>query len=232
MVCPCHKFENGIHSFDNSECVACGKCVKACNSEALYLFGKVIDTDELVPILLEDKVFYDNSNGGITLSGGECLMQASFCRDLLKKMKAHGIHTAVDTSGFVGREAIEKVLPYTDLFLYDIKAFSKEVHEKCTGHTNEIILENLKYIDEMGKKVEIRIPCVPEYNFGELNAIAEFLKTLKNPVKVRLLPYHNYAGTKYASLCMENTLPAIIPGESEMKKAREVFENWGIDVLN
>ena len=150
-------------------------------------------------------------------------MQADFCREVLMKLKEHGIHTAVDTCGFVAREAIDKVLPYTDTFLYDIKAIDEDVHIKCTGQSNKIILDNLKYIDSLCKEIEVRIPYVPEYNSNQIEKIAEFLRTLKDIKAIKVLPYHNYASSKYEALSMENTLPQILPTEEEIKKAEEML---------
>ena len=216
-------------AFYENKCIGCGECQRegftpeACLGEAKILYGKEVTVEELLPKLLEDKDFYETSGGGVTLSGGECLCQADFCADLLKALKNEGIHTAVDTCGFVSRDAIDQVLPYTDIFLYDIKAIDEEVHIKCTGQPNEIILENLKYIDSCNKSIEIRIPYVPEYNSDQIEKIAEFLKPLKNIKKVNVLPYHNYAGSKYAALHMENTLPRILPTDEEIKKAEEML---------
>lgn len=205
-VCPngVHTFENGTHKVNREKCKACGKCEAVCLGEAIKLYGKEMSVEELLPILLEDRDFYENSNGGVTLSGGECLMQADFCAELLKELKRNQIHTAVDTCGFVSREAIDKVMPYTDIFLYDVKAFHEAVHIKCTGQSNKIILENLRYINDCGKKMEIRIPCVPDYNSSEIEEITRFLSELKNVTKVKVLPYHDYAGSKYEALGMEN----------------------------
>lgn len=151
-------------------------------------------------------------------------MQADFCAELLHALKTEGIRTAVDTCGFVKREAIDKVMPYTDIFLYDFKAYNADVHESCTGCSNELILENLRYIDDCGKKIEIRIPYIPTYNSGEIEKIGEFLGTLKNLTKVRVLPYHNYAGSKYESLGMENTLPAVeLPTKDEIAAAKNII---------
>lgn len=224
-ACPtgAHSIENGLHIFDRGKCAACGKCEKACPGNALTFYGREMSVEELMPALLEDRDFYENSGGGVTLSGGECLMQADFCAELLKSLKENNIHTAVDTCGFVQRDAIDKVLPYTDIFLYDLKAFAEDVHIKCTGKSNKLILENLKYIDECGKKSEIRIPYVPAMNDGEPPEIAKFLRTLKNVTKVRVLPYHNYAGSKYMSLDMKNTLPEILPTKEEIKAAEGYF---------
>ena len=229
-VCPegVHTFEKGIHKVDREKCKSCGKCEAVCLSQALKLYGEEVSVDELLPLLLEDREFYENSNGGVTLSGGECLMQADFCAELLKKLKSHHIHTAVDTCGFVSKEAIDKVIPYTDIFLYDLKAFDETVHMKCTGQSNKNILENLKYIDQCGKAIEIRIPYVPEYNADQIEEIAEFMSGLRNLTKVRVLPYHNYAGSKYEALGMENCLPKDLPEQSDINAAMETIKKYGI----
>ena len=204
--------ENG-HTFDRSKCVGCGKCEEACLGEALKLYGKEITVDEILPILLEDKEFYESSGGGVTISGGECLCHYEFCAELLKKLKEHDIHTAVDSCGMVSKNAIDAVLPYTDIFLYDIKAIDSDVHKKCTGSRNEKILENIKYIDNLGKAIEVRYPYVPNYNSGETGRIAKFLSGLKNLTKVRVLAYHNLAGSKYDSLGMGNTMPETVQSD-------------------
>ena len=217
-------------AFYAHKCIACGECQKAdfqsedCLGEARTLYGKEMSVDALLPLLLEDREFYENSGGGVTLSGGECLLQADFCRELLKRLKEEGIHTAVDTCGFVPREAFEKVMPYTDIFLYDLKAYRADVHQKCTGVENQLILDNLRYLDACEKQVEIRIPFVPDYNDGEIEAIGDFLKTLHTVQKIRVLPYHNYAGSKYEALGMKNTLPARRPTEKELQKAKNTLK--------
>lgn len=219
-----HVIENGQHVFYREKCTDCGQCEKVCLGEALKLYGKEMTVEELMPLLLEDRDFYETSNGGVTLSGGECLMQADFCAELLKELKKHHIHTAVDTCGFVSGQAIDKVMPYTDIFLYDVKAFNEEVHNKCTGQSNKIILENLRYINDCGKKIEIRIPYVPDYNSEEMEEIAGFLSGLTNVTKVKVLPYHNYAGSKYEALDMENTLPEKVPVKEELELARNILD--------
>ena len=224
-ACPkgAHSIKNGVHIFDKNKCIACGECVDKCLGNALTLYGKEFTVDELMPILLEDKIFYDNSNGGVTLSGGECLLYADFCAELLKKLKENGVNTAVDTCGFIGKDALDKVIPYTDTFLYDVKAVDESVHRKCTGQDNTRVIKNLEYLDERGCEIEIRIPYVPEWNSGELERIAELLVRMKNITKIRVLPYHNYAGSKYDALGIENTLPLILPSEDEMKKAKDAI---------
>lgn len=233
----CHNPENisfkAQTAFYENKCVGCEECKKKnftvsdCLGEAYFKYGKKVTIEELLPALLEDKSFYENSNGGITLSGGECLCQADFCAELLKKLKENGIHTALDTCGFVPKEEIDKVLPYTDIFLYDIKAIDEDVHIKCTGKSNKLILDNLKYIDNCEKSIEIRIPYVPGYNDTQIEKIAEFLKPLKNIKAIKVLPYHNYAGSKYIALGMENTLPETLPSDEEIKTAENILKIYG-----
>lgn len=212
------------------KCIGCEECKKEgfmpddCLGEARVLYGKTVTVDELLPILLEDKDFYETSGGGVTLSGGECLMQADFCAELLKRLKEHGVHTAVDTCGFVSKNALDKVIPYTDVFLYDVKAYDEDVHIKCTGVSNKQILENLKYLNMLGKKIEIRLPYVPDFNDGQIEKIACFLAPLKNITKIRVLPYHNYAGSKYKALNIKVTLPKRLPTDEEIKQATETIK--------
>ena len=216
-------------AFYAHKCIGCGECKKEgfqsedCIGEARVPYGKEVTLKDLLPLLLEDREFYENSNGGVTLSGGECLVQADFCRELLKKLKENGIHTAVDTCGFISREAIDKVLPYTDVFLYDLKAYDEDVHVACTGQSNEIILENLRHLDASGAKVEIRIPFVPDYNDGQIEKLAHFIADLRCVTKIRVLAYHNYAGSKYEALGMPATLPERIPTEQELTQAKETL---------
>lgn len=225
-----HTIKDGMHIFLRKECRSCSTCEKVCVGEALKLYGREITVEEMLPMLLEDKEFFDNSNGGVTLSGGECLMQADFCRELLKHLKGKSVNTAVDTCGFVPGEAIEKVIPYTDAFLYDLKAFDEAVHIRCAGFSNRVILDNLRYIDEQNKQIEIRIPYVPGLNDGEIGKIGRFLSDFKNISRVRVLPYHNYAGGKYMALDINNTLPDKLPSDDDIKAAEECIRDFGLTV--
>ena len=218
-----HKIIDGMHVFDREQCMACGECAKKCFGEALTYYGREVSIEELLPLLLEDKDFYDASGGGVTLSGGECLCQADFCAKLLRALKENGVNTAIDTCGMVSREALDKVIPFTDNFLYDIKAIDEGVHVKCTGHSNKLILENIAYLDSIGKEIEVRIPYVPDYNNDQMEKIAVFLKQLKNVKKVKVLPYHNYAGSKYKALGIENILPERLPTVEEIVEAENYF---------
>lgn len=226
-----HVFRNEVHEIDREKCIVCGECEGVCSNQAIKIYGSEVTVEELLPILLEDRDFYDNSGGGITLSGGECLMQADFCAELLLRLKDEQLHTAVDTCGFVPRSAFDKVIPYADVFLYDLKAIDEDVHTACTGQSNRLILENLRYIDDCGKAIEIRIPYVSGFNADQIGKIAEFMAQLRNPPKVRVLPYHSYAGSKYKSLGMENTLPKKMPEPAELQSAAEIIKAHGITVL-
>jgi pyruvate formate lyase activating enzyme len=218
-----HLINERGHVFLRDQCCSCGKCVDVCMQDALKLYGKSISVSELLPYLLEDRVFYENSNGGVTLSGGECLMQAEFCAELLQQLKAENIHTAIDTCGFVPRTAFDRVMPFTDVFLYDFKALDAEVHQKCTGQSNELILDNLRYLEQCGKKIEIRIPYVPQYNNDQIEKIADFLQPFRHIERVRVLPYHNYAGSKYDALGYDHTLPALLPTDDEIETAEQII---------
>lgn len=223
-VCPAGAHGSGdLHAFDREKCLGCGACEEACLGGALKFYGKTVTVEQLLPGLLEDKAFYDNSGGGVTLSGGECLMQADFCAELLRALKEKGIHTAVDTCGFVSRETLDKVIPYADIFLYDLKAYDEDCHIRCTGQSNRMILDNLRYLDSRGKKCEIRIPFVPGFNDDQMEKLAAFVKTLGNITKVKVLAYHNYAGSKYGALGMENTLPPTLPAKEQVEAAQALF---------
>lgn len=232
-ACPtgAHRIFEGGHVFDRAKCIGCGKCEEVCLGTALKLYGKEMSVDELLPILLEDREFYENSGGGVTLSGGECLCHPEFCAELLKCLKNEGINTAVDTCGFVSKAALDAVMPYTDVFLYDIKAVDGDVHKACTGQDNALIIENLKYIDSHGKKIEVRYPYVPDYNSNQVKKIGELLSGIKNLVGIRVLGYHKYAGSKYTSLDMENTLPEAMPSDEELETAKNIIKSFGIKVI-
>ena len=231
----CHNPE-GISSkpqeaYYKHKCIGCGECQKDgftsenCLGESRITYGREITVDELLPLLLEDKEFYENSGGGVTLSGGECLMQADFCAELLKRLKENGIHTAVDTCGYIPKKELDKVIPYTDIFLYDIKAYDENVHIKCTGRSNRLIIENLKHLDSIGKNTEIRIPYVPDHNVDQLEKIARFLSDFKCIVKIRILPYHDFARSKYKALGIEDSMPQRLPDDVEIKAARDMMKN-------
>ena len=232
-VCPnhAHFFENQTHKYDRSRCTACGKCAEVCLGGALRLYGRVESVDTLMPKLLEDREFYERSGGGVTLSGGEVLLQTAFASELLARLCTEHIHTVVDTSGYAPWKAFERILPYTEMFLYDFKHPDDMSHRKVIGVSNRRILDNLKCLSESGKRIEIRIPVIPGFNDAPAVVLkmAEFLASLKNPVAVRLLPYHDLARGKFHALGKRDTMPLVAPPDDEtMKRISDCFRANGI----
>ena len=227
-----HSILDGKHLFDRSLCIGCGDCAKECPGDALTSYGREVSVEEILPELLADRDFYETSGGGVTLSGGECLLQSDFCAELAKALCAEGISVDIDTSGAVPYSAIRAVLPYTDRFLYDIKAIDEQLHLRCTGRSNKEILENLPRLLLDGGEAEIRIPFVPEYNKGEIPKIAAYLAALpKKPTGVRVLAFHPYAGSKYASLAISTDMPTVVPSDGELADAREILRSHGLRVI-
>ena len=230
-ACPAgaHRMENGLHILERGKCTACGACAEQCVADALTLYGRTQTPAELLPLLLEDKPFYESSGGGVTLSGGECLTHPDFCRELSRLLLSHGVKTDIDTSGAVPYSALEAVLDTTDHFLYDIKDVDPAVHRRCTGQTSERILENLCRLLTAGAKVEIRVPFVPDHNAEEMEKIADFLSPL--PVEaVRIVPYHAFAASKYESLGMPVPPEGRVPTKEETDRVRELFRTKGLRV--
>jgi len=215
----------------DSECKMCMKCVDSCPTEAIKLYGEEYDADTLADILAQDEEFFKNSGGGVTFSGGECLMQPEFALKVAMKLHAKGISVYVDTCGFVSREAIDKIMPYADKFLYDIKAIDPDVHKACTGQTNEIILDNLRYLCDRGCAVEVRYPLVKGYNDGECAKIGEFLQG-KRIDKVKVLQYHSFASSRYAALGMECTMPDTETAFEDVENAVNILRSYGINAVN
>ena len=205
-------------------CILCGKCALYCPVNARKVCGKEYTVDEVFAEIIKDKPFFDNSGGGVTFSGGECMLQIDFLLEILKKCKENGIHTAVDTAGHIPFENIEKILKYTDLFLYDIKLFDSVKHKEFVGVENTVILENLKKLLSLGAKIWIRIPVIADVNdsIEELQKIAEFLHLWGKPDKVELLPYHAMGENKYGAIGKEVQIFKV-PSAEKMKQLKEIF---------
>ena len=236
-VCPAaaHEIGDNGHIFIRSSCEGCGKCEEVCLGDALKLYGKEITLDEAYDILMEDKSFYETSGGGVTVSGGEPMMQADFVAALFKKLCENGVHTALDTCGYVKYSEYEKVIPYTKMFLYDLKHIDSKKHEEAVGKPNELILENLLKLDKTGIDIEIRIPFVPGGNTDEetVRGMGEFLSQCKHITRVKVLPYHSLAGSKYESLDMENTLPKVeSPSDELLDWAADIISSYGVKAIS
>ena len=221
-------------------CMGCGQCQGACTPEtaeccpadALVAYGQKTTVAQLLPKLLQDKAFYDNSGGGVTLSGGECLMQPEFAEALAQALTEQGVRVNVDTCGFVSRSALERLIPFTDTFLFDLKAVDPEVHKACTGQDNGIILENLAYLCSRGCKVEIRYPLVMGYNDKECEKIGEFLQNRPGITRVKVLQYHDLAASRYEALGMENTLPKTITTAEDVVYACQKLRTYGLQAIS
>ena len=170
--------------------------------------GKEFSVDELMNEIVKDKIFYEESGGGVTFSGGEPLLQAEFLFEILKQCKSQGIHTTIDTSGYSPPDVINKAAEYSNLFLYDLKLLNDDIHLKYTGVSNQLILKNLVEIDQLGSQIVIRIPIVPEITDTNENlfAIRGFISSLKNISEINLLPYHRAGEGKYLKYGKENKL--------------------------
>ena len=219
---------------DKTNCDDCGACAKACKAQALYMCGDDKTIDEVMYRLTRDKPFFDTSGGGVTISGGECLSQPEFTLELLKRCKDAGIHTAVDTTGFVKWDVIAAVLPYTDLFLYDLKCMDSKLHKQVIGTPNELILDNAVRIADAGGKLWIRIPVMPMFNDSEehFTLYGEFLKTIKDSVVIiQLLPYHKMGISKYDRLLTSESVFVTEPPSEELTEALKTqLEQYGFKV--
>ena len=195
--------------------------------------GKLMNVNEVMREITQDSIFYDESGGGVTFSGGEPLLQHDFLSNILDSCNKMGIHTAIDTSGYASKKVIKKIAGKTNLFLYDLKLMDDEMHKKYTGVSNKPILENLKYLNGIGKKVIIRFPVIPGVNDTDENiqAMKKFLKTLKNIREISLLPYHNIANHKYEKIEMNNKMTGLKSlQKSDVYLLKEEFEAAGFKV--
>ena len=206
------------------KCDLCGNCTIFCAHGAREICGKEYTVDEVMSEILKDKLFYEASGGGVTFSGGECMLQIDFLLELLKACKAEGIHTAVDTAGHIPYEYFEKIFPYTDLFLYDFKCFDTETHKKYTGVGNELILQNLARLLKEKVPLWIRIPIIPDVNDSEdeIKSILGFITENGKAEKIELLPYHTMGEHKYAAIG-KAVQKFTVPNDEKMEQLRKII---------
>ena len=237
---------------DPEKCTLCGLCAEACPSKAIEMSGKFYGVEDLMRIIERERVHIEHSNGGVTFSGGEPLMNADFLIEMLIACGEKGLHRVVDTCGFASTETLLEVAKHTDLFLFDLKLMDPVQHKTWTGVDNRLILKNLKILAETGANINIRIPFIKNVNSGveEITRMAEFvaelqiaknrgLETLSDDkagatpgrVLVNLLPYHNIASGKYKKLEMFYDSAAMDePTAEDLKTAAEIFGKFGIEV--
>lgn len=230
-ACPTGALNENL-DLDPAKCVFCNLCVDACPTDARVLHGEQWESGALVQHVLADREFFRNSGGGVTLSGGECLCQIDFVEEIARLFFHEGISVDIDTSGHVNFHAFERIIPYTDEFLYDIKAIDPQVHKRCTSGDNQLILENLMKLDALCCKVEIRYPYVPGYNDGECHKIGAFLAKTKNIRRIKVLGYHSFARSKYAALDKEDTLPDVDVTRDDVQQAVDILKSYGLEAIN
>ena len=218
---------------DAELCKMCGKCAEVCPTKAIEISGKPMSVAEIINEIEKERVFFDQSDGGVTFSGGEPLLQSRFLIELLDECGKRGIHRAVDTAGLANTEIILEVARRTDLFLYDLKMMDSEKHRKWVGVPNEKILENLKVLAETGVKIIIRIPLIGGVNDDSANmeATARFVAELSGEKKeVNLLPYHKIAQTKYQKLGRPEEFQLLEePTKEAQLQAIAIFQEYGIE---
>ena len=235
QACP----EGAIELYDGRSwtnrklCMGAGKCAEVCPHEARNVMGRYVTAEEIFKQVAGDAIFYQRSGGGVTLSGGEPLAQPRFAMSLLKLCKDASIHTALDTCGYAPWDMVRQVLDYVDLVLYDFKHMDPVEHEKCTGVSNDLILDNARKIHhELSIPILARVPIIPGYNDSveNIEATARFIATeLGNSIKVHLLPYHRLGETKYERLEKPGKSVSIEPpSEERMLGLKEIVESVGL----
>lgn len=189
---------------DRHRCKGCGVCADLCPAGARELTERKITSSQLMEIVKKDTLFYDESGGGVTFSGGEPLHQADFLIEVLDECARADIHCAVDTSGFSDKDTIKEVALRTDLFLFDLKLIDETRHRQLTGVSNRTILDNLVFLYDLGANITIRIPLLPGINDdrGDINQICDFLTALPGIRNIHILPYHDIQKSKYTKLGM------------------------------
>ncbi|MDO8785968.1 MAG: glycyl-radical enzyme activating protein [Syntrophales bacterium] len=232
-VCPASAItmrEDNVPFIDKSLCFTCLECVKTCKENALIWWGRILTVTEVMEEVEQDKQFYENSGGGMTVSGGEPMVQPLFVYNLMKEAKNRDIKTALDTCGYAPWADLERVLEFTDLVLFDVKNMDSRQHREYSGCGNEQILENARRIAEKGLKMRIRVPIIPGRNdsMESLEETAKFVQSLGDVVLgVDLLSYHPYAGAKYKTFGMDYEFP-LGEGmdEEKVKPVIDLFLNY------
>lgn len=218
---------------DKDLCTKCGDCCEECYFLARKLSSRAYTVDELYEAVMRDEVVYRNSGGGVTISGGEPLLHADFNFELLRRCHEAGISTAVETAGLVPQQVIERFVPVTDTFLFDLKLFHEDLHKKWTGVSNTQILSNLFHVTELHDNVVIRVPLIPGVNDSEkeFGAMMDFAAGLRKINSVHLLPFHQFGSGKYALADMPYELADLSEeNDAGIARCRAIAERRGLRV--
>ena len=214
-------------------CIRCGDCTDACFAEAREIIGEEWTVAQVMAEIERDLSFYDESGGGVTFSGGEPLLQRDFILALLQECKRKEIRTAVDTSGAISWQTLDRVRPFTDLFLYDLKHMDDAAHKKLTGVSNQLILDNLRQLSAHGHNIILRYAIIPGLNDSEQNIqqTGEFAASLPQRHPIAILPYHATAADKYQRLNLPYQLTTIHPPtDTRMAEIAATLRNYGLEV--
>ncbi|NLG03551.1 MAG: glycyl-radical enzyme activating protein [Clostridia bacterium] len=229
----CFEMQGGNHIYNRSDCINCGKCTEKCYAEARRMSGKEMTAKEIIEEVDKDELFYENSGGGITFSGGEPLCYPDLVAEVLSYYKNKGISTAIETCGYVPWEDFEKVSSHLNLVMFDIKILDDEKHRKYTGVSNKEIHVNFMKISQLVTTV-VRIPIIPTINDSEqdIKAFGEFVSRVRNKVKkIHILPYHKLGLNKYQALGREYSLQNLkMPSDDHMEEIKEQLESYGFYV--
>jgi len=229
-ICPngCHIFSDTGHQFNRLTCEKCGRCTQECFADALEILGKSMEVAEIIHHVKKDAPFYETSNGGMTISGGEPMRQFEFTKALLETAQQNYLHCCLDTSGFAPFPKYKQLLKLVDIFLFDLKETDPKKHLEYTGVPNDLILENIRQVDKHGGKIILRCPIIPGCNDREdhFDAIATFANDLKNVMEINLLPYHPLGNSKL------NKLGRTIPVRNLTFPEDNLVDQWIQDIKN
>ena len=228
-----HKFSHDQHMLDREKCIVCGDCAGACPSKALQICGEETTAEKVIDIVMRDKIFYDDSGGGITISGGEPLCQIDFTRTLFKTAKNSGINTILDTNGYWDWDEIKDILCYIDSFRYDLKHMDLSVHKEFTGASNHRILENLRKLSLNNQKIVVVLPLISDINDlnENITSAIKFLRALPVTPPVNILPYHDFYASKLEQLGKEYQKFKSSPA-ARIERIKNRFQVEGIKVTS
>ena len=225
-------FDCNTIQINRSKCNLCMKCIEVCPLDVINSTGKKVSIDDIISEVMQDELFYNNSGGGVTISGGEPLYQIEFTLNLLKEFKKKSLHTTLDTTGYIKGKDFEKILPYTDLILFDIKHLDSKIHQKYTGIPNETILDNFERCLKHNQKIWVRVPIIPNFN-DSIQYIETLAKFLSNKLidKVSLLKYHEWGKHKYKFLDRDYPLKkAYFINQDLIFQFKKILESYGLNV--